>query len=180
MNLITPQTDGEPTPHLRTATVVTVAATWTILLDGVEVPADALAGVVALPSDVVTVLTRVNAPPLVLGTIATIGSGWHLVGGVGEPAFQNSWGNLGAGFQPVRFRRQGDEVTIEGVAAGGGLGTTVFTLPVGYRPLAIKPVANVISDVLARIDVTAAGAVTHATGGAATTYLTVNCTVYTS
>ena len=29
---------------------------------------------------------------------------WHLVGGTGEPAFQNSWANIG-GYTPARFKK---------------------------------------------------------------------------
>lgn len=56
---------------------------------------------------------------------------WHVVGAVGEPAFQNAWTSVG---NDVRFRKIGKQVFIDGIASGGGSGTTIFTLPVGYRP----------------------------------------------
>ena len=60
---------------------------------------------------------------------------WHNVGGTGEPAFQNSW-NTFSGQMKLSFRlRSGGVVDIAGYAVTGGTaGSTVFTLPTGYRP----------------------------------------------
>lgn len=66
---LTPPGDGPPTPYFRTAVVVSTGATWTVTLDGVNVPANALQNAFAVAGNVVAVLTRVGAPPLVLGTI---------------------------------------------------------------------------------------------------------------
>lgn len=60
--------------------------------------------------------------------------GWHYVGSAGEPAFLNSWGNM-AGAESARFRKDpAGRVYFEGDVTGGASSTTVFTLPVGYRP----------------------------------------------
>jgi len=59
---------------------------------------------------------------------------WHYVGGVGEPAFENSWANLGFGQQKCAYRKVGSRVFLVGAATGGADGTTIFTLPSGYRP----------------------------------------------
>ena len=61
---------------------------------------------------------------------------WHNVGDVGEPAFQNSWVNRGGTTRPARFRLDGDVVRLEGAVSTGTNGTTIFTLPAGYRPTA--------------------------------------------
>lgn len=73
---------------------------------------------------------------------------WHNVGDSGEPAFQNSWENVGTGLAPMRFRLiigsplaagdsgtpQGNSIEIQGSVIGGLTATVIFTLPVGYRP----------------------------------------------
>lgn len=65
-----------------------------------------------------------------------INSTWHTIGASGEPAFQNSW-TLNT--NPVKFKIDAAGfVCMEGIATGGNTGTTVFTLPVGYRPSASK------------------------------------------
>jgi hypothetical protein len=61
---------------------------------------------------------------------------WHAIGAAGEPAFL-AGGNFDAANRPVKFRKYPDgRVRITGVAANpSGTGfTTIFTLPVGYRP----------------------------------------------
>ena len=69
---------------------------------------------------------------------------WHVVGTTGQ-LFQTNWtttttfngsGNYGG---TLRFRKDGeDNLIFDGIWAAGGSapGTTVFTLPVGYRPKA--------------------------------------------
>jgi hypothetical protein len=47
-----------------------------------------------------------------------------------SPPFQNSWGNMGGGWQVLRFRWLSDgTIEIEGVVTGGVVGTVIFTLP---------------------------------------------------
>lgn len=61
--------------------------------------------------------------------------GWHTVGAAGEPAFQNGWGHHDINAYAVKFRKRPDGVVqIRGMARGGASATTIFTLPVGYRP----------------------------------------------
>lgn len=73
---------------------------------------------------------------------------WREVGGGGNPNFINLFGNLGGGFNTVAFKRMPDgTVLLKGTAnrAGGTAdGTTIFTLPVGYRPpaTALLPAGN--------------------------------------
>ena len=60
----------------------------------------------------------------------------HLVGATGEPAFQNSWVNYGAGAGDAGFVMGADGyVTLFGrVKNGSAIGATQITLPAGYRP----------------------------------------------
>lgn len=63
------------------------------------------------------------------------GEDWHYVGETGEPAFQNSWGNLTADYFNFAFRiRESGVVDIQGNVTGGANGTAICTLPSGYKP----------------------------------------------
>lgn len=69
--------------------------------------------------------------------VSYLETGWHNVGGSGEPAFQNGWTNYPA-WTPARFRKVGGIVIVQGLVqhlAGNVAGSVVFTLPAGYRPL---------------------------------------------
>ena len=62
----------------------------------------------------------------------------HYPGAANEPAFQNTWSNLG-GQTPAAFYKDGSGlVHLEGVVTGGtvasGATGAVYTLPVSYRP----------------------------------------------
>ena len=58
---------------------------------------------------------------------------WHEIGAVGEPAFTNSWANLGSSWTTAAFRITSDGwVHLKGLIASGS--GAAFTLPVGYRP----------------------------------------------
>lgn len=61
----------------------------------------------------------------------------HLIGAAGEPIFQSGWSNFGSGYHTAAFYLDPfDRVWLRGVIAGGAVPSTVFTLPVGYRPTA--------------------------------------------
>jgi hypothetical protein len=95
---------------------------------------------------------------------------WHLVGGAGEPSFQGTWKNLDnaatvpgtASQRNARFRKYPDgRVRLAGVVALGTSGSTVFTLPPGYRPVASDVSATVwCNGGMAAVDITSAGLVT--------------------
>ena len=46
---------------------------------------------------------------------------------------QNSWGHY-AGQQPLSYRKVGDIVYMRGCVSGGTIGSTLTTLPAGFRP----------------------------------------------
>ena len=63
---------------------------------------------------------------------------WHNIGAAGEPAFQGTWVANGTqpSYNPPGFRKRPDGVVeLRGSVKSGTLNTTVFTLPVGYRPV---------------------------------------------
>jgi hypothetical protein len=62
---------------------------------------------------------------------------WNYVNASGgaAPAFTSPWANFGGTYQTARFRREGGDICrFEACIAGGTSGTTIFTLPVGFRP----------------------------------------------
>jgi hypothetical protein len=75
-------------------------------------------------------------PSDVPGVVAA-DAAWHNVGAAGEPAFEDGWSNYGA-FAPARFRKLATGVvTVQGLVKRATLPasqSTIFTLPVGYRP----------------------------------------------
>lgn len=100
-----------------------------------------------------------------------INSTWHVVGATGEPAFQNSWT---FNTNNVKFKIDASGfVCFEGIATGGASGTTVFTLPVAYRPAFSKRfVAVSFIDNQGVISIgTNGNVVITLPGGAASTYL---------
>jgi len=83
----------------------------------------------------------------------------QLVGAPGEPPFGAGWKNAGSGAQVAGFYRDVEGVVhLRGVVAPGGSTTTIFTLPVGYRPAATEEFSAVLDTAgSALILVTAAG-----------------------
>ena len=69
----------------------------------------------------------------------------QLIGAPGEPTFGAGWKNAGSGFQVAGFYRDVEGVVHlrGGVSLGGG-STTIFTLPVGYRPAATEEFSAVL------------------------------------
>jgi len=66
---------------------------------------------------------------------------WTQVGAAGNPQFQNGWVNFDGGFADDATHRSASFtkdtlgwVTIRGVVKSGTALTTIFTLPVGFRP----------------------------------------------
>lgn len=90
--------------------------------------------------------------------------GWHIIGDPGEPAFENGWAALGSGYFSPRFRKTKDGlVVVYGTAsraAGNHIGP-LFTLPVGYRPVATHQVPmngyDGVNPVVSASEITAAG-----------------------
>jgi hypothetical protein len=59
---------------------------------------------------------------------------WREVGATGQPAFQNSWANLGGSSTAAFFKDLSGVVHLKGMVTLG-TAASIFTLPVGYRPL---------------------------------------------
>jgi hypothetical protein len=60
---------------------------------------------------------------------------WHVVGAVGQPAFENGWVNYGGGYASAAFYKDSlGVVHLKGLVKSGTVGTSIFQLPAGYRP----------------------------------------------
>ncbi len=76
------------------------------------------------------------------------------------PTLGNGWVNFLSGVAPVAYRRVGDVVELRGAIRSGTLATTVFTLPVGFRPTAGNHLFAVVAGPGgARLDVSSDGTV---------------------
>jgi hypothetical protein len=78
---------------------------------------------------------------------------WHYIGDSGEPAFENGFiGITNSGLFKPGFRKVGDYLEIVGLFVGAA-STTMFTLPVGFRP-----VTTIFSGFAIAVDLTVGGA----------------------
>jgi hypothetical protein len=113
------------------------------------------------------------------GTQATLDitmDSWHLVGGSGEPAFQNSWANNAspATYPVAAFRKDPTgRVALRGLVNGGPTGVAMFTLPVGYRPPRALFFPTDANGAYARITVNADGSIVHSAGATSNVNLNV-------
>jgi hypothetical protein len=99
---------------------------------------------------------------------------WHEIGGTNEPTFENSWANLGGAYETAAFYKDPfGRVHIKGAVDTGSSGTTAFTLPEGYRPLATLRLPS-YSTGNAYVEITSAGLVQPQRSGAAANYLGVS------
>lgn len=80
-------------------------------------------------------------------TALVSGEDWHNVDDTDEPAFQGSWANVGSGNPRCAFRiREAGVVDIHGTVTGDTDGSTIFTLPEGYRPSWLTAVFGIGND----------------------------------
>ncbi len=90
------------------------------------------------------------------------------------PTFANGWQNLGSGYSTAAYRKEDSVVRLRGVVrsgtfdGGGGANSTIFTLPLGFRPelrsMFAASTANP-GDSYGRVDVGADGTVKAIFGG---------------
>jgi hypothetical protein len=111
------------------------------------------------------------------------GGAWHNVGDPDEPPFEQSWVNYGSIQAPLRFRRAGLDVHLEGyIKSGNALATArVFTLPDGFRPAYSNtyPVTNG-SGQAATLDIDPAGSVFVGVNWTSTPFMALGHIVFTA
>jgi len=95
---------------------------------------------------------------------------YSLVGGQGQPPFQNSWVNDGTAGRGVAgyWKDPFGFIHLKGVIKSGAINTTAFTLPPGYRPPEYRIYPAALTDAtFGRVDVNTDGSVTIRTAVAA-------------
>lgn len=91
----------------------------------------------------------------------------NIVGTAGQPAFNGTWVNYDASaWRAARFWKDPMGIVwLEGLVALGTIGTTIFTLPAGYRPGSGMMWATSTSTGYGRVDVAPTGNVVSQSGG---------------
>lgn len=119
-------------------------------------------------------------PTSVVTNLITPDLAWIEVGSGGSaPAFQNSWANYDAAtFNSCAYRKDAmGYVHLRGLVKTGASATTIFTLPVGYRPARqqlVSTVAYTTGMILGRIDIFPNGNVGGAGSVTGNTYTTLD------
>lgn len=121
---------------------------------------------------------EMEPPKLIAADLSGIrGEEWHEVGGTGEPAFQNSWVNVGGAQETAAFYKDATgRVHLKGQVKSGTVGafTPVFTLPAGYWPAKQLGFAVPSNNLFGQVDISAVGNVTVGVGS------NVNCNLNVS
>lgn len=141
--------------------VVTNPAPLTVTLGGSSLAYTGVRSVAGPLSsgDVISALLFGN-DLLVLGRITDVPETAHVVGAGSEPAFANSWVNVGAGNESAAFYKDRGRVFLGGRVKSGTVGAAIFTLPAGFRPAGSELVFPVIANGAAgELRVQAGGAV---------------------
>jgi hypothetical protein len=95
---------------------------------------------------------------------------YHEVGAAGEPAFENGWTNLNAGFSTAAFFIDSEGlVHLKGTLTAAAGGSVAFTLPEGYRP------SKNLFLPMAAIGPVAGNLIINSTGGVVPTCETAGC-----
>jgi hypothetical protein len=80
------------------------------------------------------------------------------------PTLLNSWANYGSGYAAAGYVLHNGVVYLRGSIAGGTVNTTLFTLPVGYRPSSILVFATSSNNTHCYIEVRSNGNVVQLNG----------------
>jgi hypothetical protein len=120
-------------------------------------------------ADIASALVAGNNPPIPLGVK------FRQVGGTGEPAFNGAWVNYDStNYQVVSFCKDIlGFVHLRGAAKNGTAGTSIFTLPAGYRPAKTLGFPIAAGASTSALEVTSAGAV-GPYGAVGNTYISLN------
>lgn len=90
------------------------------------------------------------------------------------PSLEGTWVNFDAtNWQPAQYRKVGEVVMIRGLVKNGTANTTIFTLPVGFRPPLRLIFPTDTSTGYGRFDVRSDGGVLQQAGG--TGWISLNC-----
>jgi hypothetical protein len=83
------------------------------------------------------------------------------------PTLAGTWANLNAGYGTAGYMKHPDgTVELQGVIAGGTMNTPAFTLPVGFRPGAVRIFITSTYGSYGQLNIDGSGVVTPASGSA--------------
>lgn len=90
----------------------------------------------------------------------------HKVGAAGEPPFSGAWVDFDTTtFHGARFWKDPmGMVHMQGLVKSGVIGTTIFTLPAGYRPSNGLLLATISNGAIGRLDIAPTGNVVATSG----------------
>lgn len=92
--------------------------------------------------------------------------GYRTSSGYNAPALLNSWANLGGGYAAAAYGMVNGRVEVHGTVQAGRAGSTIFTLPLGYRPSATLIFATFSGGTHTWVEVRPNGDVVHCGGTA--------------
>lgn len=150
-------------PH-RFATAAARNTSWPAATAGL--------GALSVTQDTQTVWIVANDPTPTWRVLAGWRGAWTLV-----TAFQSGWTNFNGGYQPARYRQVGDQVFLEGLIAGGAIGSPAFFLPVGFRPASQHQFAQVSNGLYGNLLVAPGGQVQPGAGSPANFQINCNFSV---
>lgn len=121
----------------------------------------------------------VEAPSALLqdqtNLLAWLAQFWRVIGQVEEwnaPTLENSWANAGSPYETAGYYKDPfGQVHLKGAIGVGASGTTAFTLPSGYRPIATLRIASADTGGNHYTEITASGEVQPQRGAAGNAYL---------
>jgi len=110
-------------------------------------------------NDSATTLTNTWSASKINGLIPVGDANWT------APTFQNSWVNYGDIYETAGYIKDAlGFVHIRGLVKSGTANTTIFTLPVGYRPNKSEIFTVMANQAICRLEVSANGTVAHSVG----------------
>ena len=92
--------------------------------------------------------------------------GYRISNGYNAPALANGWANLGGGYAAAGYGMVNGRVEVHGTVQAGRAGSTIFTLPTGYRPSATLIFATFSGGTHTWVEVRPNGDVVHCGGTA--------------
>ncbi|GMA64767.1 hypothetical protein NZD89_05245 [Alicyclobacillus fastidiosus] len=108
--------------------------------------------------------------PVVMSSNLTVGGTISRQDGASSyqtPTFQNGFTNYGSGYRNVQYYKDAMGIVhLTGLGRIGTAGSTIFTLPAGFRPSATLVFTTMSSGAIQRIDIASSGTVTLNGGGA--------------
>ena len=149
-DLATIAADGLSTPTLKVDTIQNTSATTALTIDS--------SGDLTFSGS---------------NTVTPTDSGWI------TPTLNSGFTSYASPYGPIKYRKIGNIVNIQGITNQASGGSTVFTLPVGYRPERRLVLATPNANALGRLDVDQDGRVIQ-NSVASASWFSLNCTFFTA